>query len=86
MGDSKADVDRVRHSEQAVRDEDESELLICLTSRKAHAQISVALLLWPSPQNSKLTTAPVSKLPLETISIKGKAGQDAYIDEAGRNL
>lgn len=86
MGDSKADVDHVRHSEQAVLDEDEDELLICLTSRKAHAQISVALLLWPSLPNSKLTTALVSKMPLETISIKGKAGQDAYIDEAGRKL
>ena len=86
VGDSKANVDHVRHSEQALLDEDESELLICLTSRKAHVQISVALLLWPSLPNSKLTTAPVSKLPLETISIKGKAGQDAYIDEAGRKL
>lgn len=86
MGDSKADVDHVRHSEQAVLDEGEDELLTCLTSRKAQAQISVALLLWPSLPNSKLTTALVSKLPLETISIKGKAGEDAYIDEAGRKL
>ena len=74
VGDSKADVDHVRDSEQAVLDEDESELLIWLTRRKAHAQISVALLLWPGLPNSKLTTALVSKLPLDTIPLKGKAG------------
>ena len=91
MGDSKADVDHVRHSEQAVLDEDESELLICLTSRKAHAQISVALFLWPSSPNSRLTKALVLKLPHETISVEGKAGQDASImmklaDEDGNSL